>query len=78
MTISRTLLMTGNEKATFLRSSSLIVMSPAAMSPSPTSSVSNSLSRDTGVNGTVNGRAPSAKVLLTHPSKSCAPLAAVP
>jgi len=70
--------MTGAEKATFLRRSSVTVMSPAAMSPSPASSVSNSLSRDTGVNGTVNGRAPSAKVLLIQCSKSCAPLAAVP
>ena len=43
------------------------------MSPSPASSAANSLSRDTGVNGTVNGRAASAKVLLTHSSNSCAP-----
>ena len=31
-----------------------------------------------GVNVTVNGRGPRAKVLLTHCSNNCAPLAAVP
>ena len=36
------------------------------------------VSRDTAINGTVNGRARSAKVLLTQSAKSCAPLAAVP
>jgi hypothetical protein len=77
-TISLTFVSTGLVKATSLRRSSVIVISPAAMSPSPASKASKSRSREVGIKATVRGREPSLKVLLTHASNNCAPSAAVP
>lgn len=75
---SRTLRSTGVVNATSFARSGVMVMSPAAMSPSPASKAGIRRSRETGDSSTVTGRAPVLNVVLIHFSRSSPPFAAVP